>query len=113
MNSVNNDNAQTVLLPAGDLASRRRAAEFRKQVLSIWDSSSCITISCSGVDSMAASFADELFGMLAHEKGYQTTVDKIKLSSATPSVLKSIASAIRQRCREFNSHRYDKTGNAI
>jgi hypothetical protein len=113
MTSTNSLDAHTIALPAGDLASRRSAAKLRTQILSIWDQSSRITISCSGVDSIAASFADELFGMLAHEKGYQTTVDKIKLSNATPLVLKSIASAIRQRCREFNAHRYDKTGNPI
>jgi len=84
-------------LPAGDLASRKNAILTRESLKALWVEYDLIVINCGSVNSLSESYADELFGILVLQKGYEQVVKKLKIQEASPQVLLSIASVIRRR----------------
>ena len=87
----------TVKLPGPDLASRKTAAAQRSQVTDLVGHGKKVVIDLSTVLSISASYADELFGVLAatHDLGWLR--ENVKVRGAQEPVLRSIALAVKRR----------------
>lgn len=81
-----------------DVSSRSCAAEVRRQVLAAVDQDqSKVEIDCSGVRTISDSFADELFGVLASEKGRDWFRDWIVVSHLGEFPRATVVEAIQNR----------------
>lgn len=79
-----------------DLASRRSAAVERKaleQALILGN----IEVDLIKVNSISESYSDELFGVLVAKYGLQNFLQRVKISNAKNSILKSIATVVQRR----------------
>lgn len=90
-------------LPAGDLASRKNAISVRESLKSLWINYSIVLINCEKVESISESYADELFGVLVLQFGYENLISRLKIQAAKPQVLASIASVIKRRRTQMSS----------
>ncbi|HRI55700.1 MAG TPA: DUF4325 domain-containing protein [Anaerolineae bacterium] len=84
-------------LSGGDLASRLAARQIREEAIGYLYSGQIVTFDLSEIESMSASYADELFAVLVEELGFEQFVRGVRLKRARQSVLITIAIAIRER----------------
>ncbi|MEQ8860796.1 MAG: STAS-like domain-containing protein [Pseudomonadales bacterium] len=88
---------QTVKFGFTDLSSRARASRIREHALEIINADRHAEFDLSGVESISASFADELFGVLLLELGEERFFEAVRVREANEHVLRSIALAIVRR----------------
>jgi hypothetical protein len=81
-----------------DLSSRRRAAGFRNEIISLIQiGRTTVTLNLDGVCTVSESFADELFGILVKQNGEDWFREHIVLQATSPDVRYSILSAVERR----------------
>lgn len=80
-----------------DLASRPLAAKEREAICALLSGNEKVVIDLANVESISESFADELFGVLVLECGFDYVIQKIKLVNAADDVIRSIAIAMKRR----------------
>lgn len=100
-------------LPTGDLASRKSALAVRESLKSSWSQFDVLVVDCKNVHSLSESYADELFGVLVLENGYDKFVSHLKIQSASPQVLLSIASVIKRRRAQMVVHKKNSPINNL
>lgn len=88
---------ETFALRHSDLASRNLASKERSALHNRLKNHGQVVIDLAGVESISESFADELFGVLVLEKGFDFVVKHIKIINAADDVLRSIAIAMKRR----------------
>ncbi|MCU1751608.1 STAS-like domain-containing protein [Pseudomonas sp. 6D_7.1_Bac1] len=81
-----------------DLASRTLASRERSSLTRELASSEQVVIDLKEVESISESFADELFGVLVMERGFDFVIKHVKIINAADDVLRSIAIAMKRRC---------------
>lgn len=81
-----------------DLASRTLASRERSCLSKQLASCEQVVIDLKEVESISESFADELFGVLVMERGFDFVVQHVKIVNADDDVLRSIAIAMKRRC---------------
>lgn len=80
------------------LSSRDRARKLREDLLrSVGPTPEHITVDMEGVLSLSDSFADELFAVLAQEKGVRWFKETITVANASPVVRAAVLRAVRVR----------------
>lgn len=86
-------------LPKGFLASRQLAIPHRHHIEQAFQNSEILKIQIDllGVESISESYADEIFGVLVAEFGYEDVLNKIQIMNATDYVLENIAIVIDRR----------------
>lgn len=86
-------------LPKGFLASRALAIPHRNNIEQAFHSIEImkIQIDLSEVESISESYADEIFGVLVAEFGYEDVLNKIQINNAKEYVLENIAIVIDRR----------------
>jgi hypothetical protein len=89
-------------LPRGFLASRKLAIPHRHQIEQAFINENVmkIEIDLSGVESISESYADEIFGVLVDEFGFEDVLNKIQIMNAKKYVLENIAIVIDRRANE-------------
>lgn len=87
-------------LPVGDLASRSRAIGERKKIEELLKENKHILVDCGEVLSISESYADEIFGVLVVQKGFDFLLENLTIVNARKHVLQSIASVIDRRNQE-------------
>lgn len=89
-------------LPRGFLASRKLAIPHRHQIEQAFINENVmkIEIDLSGVESISESYADEIFGVLVDEFGFEDVLNKIQIMNAKKYVLENIAIVIDRRTNE-------------
>ena len=80
-----------------DLASRNIAREFRTDIENVLRQGQNVVIDLDNVLSVSDSFGDELFGILALELGLEAFGEKVTITNAKTSILRSIAETIQIR----------------
>lgn len=90
-------------LPAGDLASRKNAIATRESLKALWVTHELVIVNCKNVEALSESYADELFGVLVLEEGYERVIQHLKIQAAETHVLLSIASVIKRRKQQMVS----------
>ena len=90
----------TLKLPGSDLASRRTAAVKRYQLVSQVQQGNQVTLDLSEVQSISESYADELFGVLVAQQGFEWVQQHVSIIDVAEHVLDVIATAIQQRLDE-------------
>lgn len=83
-----------------DLASRKTAARLRLVVENVIAGNGTAVIDFGPVLSVSGSFADELFGVLVIRYGLDRFAEQVRLRGASPSVLRSIAVAVKERLEQ-------------
>lgn len=83
-----------------DLSSRKCASEVREQVEDAITAGKAVVFDYSDVATVSESYADEIFGVLAWRHGLDWLLAGVKIVSAPPSVLKSVAQAVDRRLIE-------------
>lgn len=81
-----------------DLASRTLASRERSNLAQELANGDQVVIDLKKVESISESFADELFGVLVMERGFDFVVKHVKIVNAADDVLRSIAIAMKRRC---------------
>ncbi|MEG0359898.1 MAG: STAS-like domain-containing protein [Anaerorhabdus sp.] len=86
-------------LPTGFLASRNLAIPHRNHIeKAFYDSSIMkVEIDLANVESISESYADEIFGVLVHQYGFEEVLSKIQLTNANDFVMNNIAIVIDRR----------------
>lgn len=86
-------------LPRGFLASRNLAIPHRNHIeTAFYDSSIMkVQIDLSNVESISESYADEIFGVLVHQYGFDKVLNTIQLVNANDFVMNNIAIVIDRR----------------
>lgn len=89
----------TFSFPTSSLASRSKASDIRAHVITALDTNktSCIQLDFSGVDSVSASYADELFGVLSLVYGVDALTKRVLIKNASKDIILAIAKAIHER----------------
>jgi hypothetical protein len=90
-------NNQQIQICSTDPASRFSGAEYRQTAEAILAVHGRVEIDVSDVLSLSDSFADELFGVLAGERGLCWFLEHVKVSGASEPVLRAIATAVSRR----------------
>lgn len=80
-----------------DLSSRWRASGLRRQVLTVVAGGEVCAVDFDGVRAVSDSFADELFGVLAEERGDEWFREHVRLVNLTPELRQSILEALAVR----------------
>jgi len=80
-----------------DLASRTLASRSRIGLANKLASSEQVVIDLGKVQSISESFADEFFGVLVMEKGFDFVVQHVRLINAADHVLRPIAISMKRR----------------
>ncbi|AKV06148.1 hypothetical protein B723_06975 [Pseudomonas fluorescens NCIMB 11764] len=80
-----------------DLASRTLASRERSSLYKLLSDQDQVVIDLGDVASISESFADELFGVLVLEQGFDFVVNHVKIVNAADDVLRSIAIAMKRR----------------
>jgi len=80
-----------------DLASRSLASRERSSLYQQLTERDQVVIDLGEVESISESFADELFGVLVLERGFDFVVKHVKIINAADDVLRSIAIAMKRR----------------
>lgn len=88
---------ETFALGHSDLASRNLASKERSALYRQLNTHDKVVIDLAGVESISESFADELFGVLVLERGFDFVIKHIKIVNAADDVLRSIAVAMKRR----------------
>lgn len=88
---------ETFAFRHSDLASRSLASKERSALCRQLRDHEKIVIDLSAVESISESFADELFGVLVLERGFDFVVKHVKIINAADDVLRSIAVAMKRR----------------
>ena len=89
----------TIIKPQGsDLASRATGAALRKSIEQAVCSDGLAKIDLGEVQTLAESFADETFGVLALRHGVDWVVEHVEFHGASETVLTTIARVIDRRC---------------
>ncbi|GAA6136114.1 hypothetical protein NBRC116188_29040 [Oceaniserpentilla sp. 4NH20-0058] len=83
-----------------DLASRSTAAAKREQVMPYLKANSVVSFEFKNVESISASYADELFGILTETFGLTAVSDRIKLINCNDFCAKEVAEAIFRRAEQ-------------
>jgi len=83
-----------------DLASRSTAAIKRGQVMPYLEQDLLVHFDFKNVESISASYADELFGILTREFGFETVSNKVKLLNCNDFCAKEVAEAIFRRTEQ-------------
>lgn len=86
-----------ITLKGNSLASRAKAAEFRRIIEPALESAHPVRIDLAGVESISHSFADELFGVIALQHGTDYLVDNVKVLNASDDIMLVIAQCIYSR----------------
>ena len=86
-------------LPKGFLASRKLAIPHRQHIEKAFLNNDVmkIQIDLSGVESISESYADEIFGVLVQEFGFEDVLNKIQIKNANEYVMENIAVVIDRR----------------
>lgn len=86
-------------LPKGFLASRKLAIPHRHHIEKAFVNNNImkIQIDLSGVEAISESYADEIFGVLVEEFGFEDVLSKIQITNAKNYVLENIAIVIDRR----------------
>lgn len=90
-------------LPGSDLASRSSAARERYRLVSAVQQGQQVIVDLSEVLSISESYADELFGILAAQKGLEWITKNVRLVDVTDSVLEVVATVIDRRLMEADN----------
>lgn len=90
-------------LPKGFLASRKLAIPHRHYIEKAFTNNTVmkIQIDLGGVESISESYADEIFGVLVEEFGFEDVLSKIQITNAKKYVLENIAIVIDRRAHEI------------
>jgi len=90
-------------LPKGFLASRKLAIPHRHHIEEAFVNCNVmkINIDLSGVESISESYADEIFGVLVEEFGFEDVLSRIQILNAKKYVLENIAVVIDRRSKTF------------
>lgn len=83
-----------------DLASRTAAAKDRAYLLANVAADHVVAVDLSEVISLSHSYADELFGVLAAEQGWEWFIKNIKLRNPNEHTLRVVAEVIKLRLQE-------------
>jgi hypothetical protein len=86
-----------IKLPGTDLAARRTAAGVRHKVVEALSAGNRVIIDFADIKCVAHAYADELFGVLAVNYGFDTLTVQVKIVHAKQPVLRAIAAAIGLR----------------
>ncbi|MFW5878369.1 MAG: STAS-like domain-containing protein [Myxococcota bacterium] len=85
------------------LSSRERARRLRETLVrELGNEDWRLTVDLEGVCSISHSFADELFAVLAVQKGEEWFREHVVLINCSPTVRSSILEALRQRLQPFS-----------
>lgn len=95
-------------LPEGDLASRNLAIPQRHKIELLLKQGNAINLDLSGVLSLSESYSDEIFGVLVVKHGQKKVLSSLRVSNASPSILKSIAKVIQRRSNELTIKKHQK-----
>tara|TARA_B100002003_G_C13900519_1_gene438726 strand:+ start:235 stop:543 length:309 start_codon:yes stop_codon:yes gene_type:complete len=90
-------------LPVGDLASRSRAIGERKKIEEFLQKNEHLLVNCDDVLSISESYADEIFGVLVVQYGFDFLLENLTIVNAKKHVLQSIASVIDRRNQESSN----------
>lgn len=82
-----------------DLASRSLAAEKRSLVENAFQSKSCVMFDFKEVQSISASYADELFGVLCLKYGSEAVTKSVRLQNCNNFCAQQVAEAIIRRAK--------------
>jgi len=82
-----------------DLASRSLAAEKRSLVENAFSSASSVMFDFKDVQSISASYADELFGVLCLKYGSEEVTKNIRLQNCNNFCAQQVAEAILRRTK--------------
>jgi len=82
-----------------DLTLRSAARADRARVLQHLEGGGAVTLDLSRTDVMSDSYADELFGVLAHYFGTRWVLERVVIQGAHDMVLRTIAAAIVHRAK--------------
>lgn len=88
---------ETFAFRHSDLASRSLASKERSALYRQLHDHEQIVIDLASVESISESFADELFGVLVLERGFDFVIKHVKIINAADDVLRSIAIAMKRR----------------
>lgn len=88
---------ETFAFRHSDLASRSLASKERNALLHKLNRHDDVVVDLADVQSISESFADELFGVLVLEKGFDFVIKHVKVVNAADDVLRSIAVAMKRR----------------
>lgn len=80
-----------------DLASRSTAAVKRAQVMSLLTSGETVSFEFQNVESVSASYADELFGILVQTFSIELISTKVRLLNCNDYCAKEVAEAMFRR----------------
>jgi hypothetical protein len=89
----------SAIKPKGsDLASRATGAALRESIEQSVRNAGLAKVDLSDVQTLAESFADEAFGVLALRHGVDWVVEHVEFHGASEAVLTTIARVIDRRC---------------
>lgn len=80
-----------------DLASRALASRSRTSLSSKLSDCEQVVIDLGRVQSISESFADEFFGVLVMQRGFDFVVQHVKIINAADHVLRPIAISMKRR----------------
>ncbi len=86
-----------IIIQGSSLASRAKAAEFRKGLTIALSTSELVELDLTSIDSISHSYADELFGILALQYGLDTLGEKLRIMHASDDTMLVIAQCIHDR----------------
>lgn len=102
----------TITFPTTSLASRSKAAETRACVMTALKANQDkVVLDFSSVDSVSASYADELFGVLSQIFGVDELTQRVQISQASQDTIVVIAKAIYER--ELSNTHFNKPTGAL
>ena len=82
-----------------DLSSRARASLLRRRIAAAIDSGCApVTIDFTDVRTISTSFADEVFAVLAQDRGEEWLTSGIRLVATPEHIAETIVSTIAHRC---------------
>jgi hypothetical protein len=90
-----------IILEDTDLASRSAARQLRHTILQTLGERPSIQLDLSAVQSISDSYADELFGVLCAQLGFDSFFTKVKIIGSNDSLNRAIAINIDNRTRNL------------
>ncbi len=92
----------TISFENNDLASRSTAAVKRSQAMSLLANGGVVNFEFENVESISASYADELFGILVQAYGLEAISTQVRLLNCSDYCAKEIAEAMFRRSEKPN-----------
>lgn len=87
----------TIRFHHSDLASRDAAAVVRSKVSGYLREQRKVVIDFTGVESVSASYSDELFGILALSVGLESIEKYVRIRHARTDIVRQVVEAIERR----------------